>query len=93
MRINYSRRGHVRYIKRLNSCVDPQRMEPSNVSGGYWQQLPAAMQTQWRFGTKAKVELECEDVSRQHSAHKKEHGLSTWQYQVPSFIRTLSKTS
>ncbi|CAL5227003.1 g9893 [Coccomyxa viridis] len=57
------------------------RMEPSNVSGGYWQQLPSEMQRRWPFKEKIEVELECEDVSRKHSALKKENRLATWQYQ------------
>ena len=73
----------------IDSCyLYLQRMEPSNVSGGYWQQLPAAMQKRWRFGKRTEVELECEDDSRKHSALKKEAGIASWQYQVPSLTRT-----
>ena len=74
-----------------DSCSDLQRMEPSNVSGGYWQQLPAPMQRRWPFKERTKVELECEDFSRKHSALKQENGLTTWQYQVPTLIEISSE--
>ena len=60
-----------------------QRMEPSNVGGGFWQQLPARMQQTWPFKQKTGIEIECDEVSRKHSAIKKERGLATWEFQVP----------
>ena len=83
----------LRGCRSADSCGDLQRMEPSNVSGGYWQQLPSKMQRRWPFKEKIEVELECEDVSRKHSALKKENRLATWQYQVPSLLQNLSESS
>ncbi len=59
-----------------------QRMMPSNVSSGFWQQLPAAMPSAWPFPEEKVIELECEDVSRKQSALKKEVGQDTWRHQV-----------
>ena len=54
------------------------------MAGGYWQQLPSAMQQTWVFRDKRQIELECEDARHKHSALKKERGLSTWEFQVPT---------
>ena len=53
------------------------------MSGGFWQQLPAQMQRTWPFKQRTAVEIECEEVSRKHSAIKKERGLASWEFQVP----------
>lgn len=63
------------------------------MGSGFWQQLPAVMARAWPFQEKASVELECEDVSRKHSAVKKERGLSAWEFQVLFAIQAQSDNS
>ena len=41
-----------------------QIMLPSNVQGGFWQQLPSEMQVAWAFEHSTRIELECEGVSK-----------------------------
>lgn len=38
------------------------------MAGGYWQQLPSAMQERWPFREKAFIEMECSDVSKMPDA-------------------------
>ena len=66
-------------------------MMPSNVAGGFWQQLPAAMPYAWPFPEEKIIELECEDVSKKHSALKKAVGQTTWRHQVPAHVASQTR--
>lgn len=48
-------------------------MQPSNVSSGYWLQLPVDMGTTYRFSHTADIELECLDECKNTKG---------WQYEV-----------
>ena len=51
-----------------------QDMLPSNVAGGFWQQLPRDMQCAWRFQSKTTIWLECRDEAKMPE--------SGWEFQV-----------
>ena len=51
-----------------------QDMLPSNVAGGFWQQLPRDMQCAWRFQSKTAIWLECTDEAKMPE--------SGWEFQV-----------
>ena len=51
-----------------------QDMLPSNVAGGFWQQLPRDMQCAWRFQSKTAIWLECADEAKMPE--------SGWEFQV-----------
>jgi hypothetical protein len=48
-------------------------MQPSNVSSGYWLQLPVEMGTAYRFPRTSDIELDCVDDCNNDDG---------WQYQV-----------
>ena len=52
-------------------------MLPSNVAGGFWQQLPSEMQVAWAFTQSTRIELECDDVSKKEGE---------WVFQVHSVL-------
>ena len=62
-----------------------QDMLPSNVAGGFWQQLPQDMQCAWRFQSKTAVWLECHDEAKMPA--------SGWEFQVLCPVAFASATS
>lgn len=61
-----------------------QDMLPSNVAGGFWQQLPRDMQCAWRFQSKTAIWLECRDEAKMPA--------SGWEFQVLRPVASASAT-